>query len=883
LKGMRSADIRELFLRYFEERGHRRVPSSPVVPQDDPTLLFTNAGMNQFKNIFLGLEERDYRRAASSQKCIRVSGKHNDLEEVGRDTYHHTFFEMLGNWSFGDYYKREAIGFAWEFLTSYLGLPKGKLWATVYETDDEAYELWGQVRDIGDGRVLRFGKDENFWEMGDVGPCGPCTEIHIDLGPDVGCGRPDCGPNCPFCKGKKESRFVELWNLVFIQYNCDENGELHELPSKHVDTGMGLERITAVVNGKRSNYDTDLFLPIISEIEEISGKSYRDPEYEVPFRVIADHLRALSFAIADGAMPSNEGRGYVVRRILRRAARFGRMLDVHTPFIYRLVPRLADMMGDVYPELLERCEHVSLVIKSEEEGFGRTLDRGIELFERTAEEALRSGTGVIPGSEAFKLYDTYGFPIDLTQLMASEKGLSVDMEGFNAEMERQKRRAREASRFVGVASEGAGWVVLSEGRGDKFIGYDVLSSESLLIKYRDLGDGAVEVVLDRTPFYGESGGQVGDVGRIYSGDFSIEVEDTLWVGEEIVHRGRLAGGELPDKPVTVTAEVDRELRMGAARNHTSTHLLQGALRRIVGGHVHQAGSLVAPDRLRFDFTHFAPLSEAEIEQIEELVNRKIMENIEVTPLERSFDEAKKMGAIALFGEKYGDIVRVIRIGDFSLELCGGTHVRSTGEIGFFAVVSEGAVASGVRRIEAVTGIPAFEFVRRQRRLLEGASKLLNVSPDDLERRISKLLEENRALRKKLEDARYSASGGIIDSIMGKGIDVDGVRVVAARIDVPDMDAFRRMADSLRGRLGSGIGVLGTVFKDKALFLVVVTDDLIRERGIRAGDLVKEIAAMVGGGGGGKAHLAQAGGRDVDKLEEALSAVEGIVRRRLQGG
>ncbi len=881
MKEMKSAELRELFFNYFEKRGHRRVSSSPVFPQDDPTLLFTNAGMNQFKNIFLGLEKRDYKRAVSSQKCIRVSGKHNDLEEVGRDTYHHTFFEMLGNWSFGDYYKKEAIEFAWEFLTSHLGLPKERLWATVYETDDEAYDLWGEVTDIGDGRVLRFGKEENFWEMGDIGPCGPDSEIHMDLGPGIGCGRPDCGPNCLFCKDKGESRYEELWNLVFIQYNRDEGGELHELPSKHVDTGMGLERITAVVNGKRSNYDTDLFLPIISEIEEISGKSYGDPECGIPFRVIADHIRTLSFAIADGVMPSNEGRGYVIRRILRRAARFGRMLDVHDPFIYKLVPRLSDMMGNAYTELLDRCEHISLVIRSEEEGFGRTLDRGIELFESAAEEALKSGTNVIPGSEAFRLYDTYGFPIDLTQLMASEKNLSVDMDGFNTEMERQRKRGREASKFVGMTSEEGEWAILSDGKGDRFVGYDTFSSESTLVRYRNLGDGGVEVILDRTPFYGESGGQVGDVGRIYSGDFTIQVEDTVWVGSEIVHRGKLTEGKLPDRPAKVAAEVDRELRMAAARNHTSTHLLQGALRKVVGTHVHQAGSLVAPDRLRFDFTHFASLSQTEIEQVEEIVNRGIIEDMKVDAIEESFDEAKKMGAIALFGEKYDEVVRVVKIDDFSLELCGGTHVHSTGEIGSFTIVSEGAVASGVRRIESVTGMAAFELMKGRRKLLEEASRLLNVSQGDLESRIERLLEENRTLRKRLEDARSGSTGEFVDSIARRGVNVDGVRVVAAKVDVPDIGAFRKMADSLRDSLSSGVGVLGAILGDKASLLVVVTDDLIKEKGIRAGDLVKKIAAIVGGGGGGKAHLAQAGGKDKDRLDEALAAVENIVRERLR--
>jgi len=872
---MRSAEIRERFLRFFEERGHERVPSSPVVPYDDPTLLFTNAGMNQFKNIFLGLERRSYKRAASAQKCIRVSGKHNDLEQVGRDTTHHTFFEMLGNWSFGDYYKKEAIDFAWELLTRDYGLPPERLWATVFRDDDEAEELWARI--LPREKILRFGEDENFWEMGDVGPCGPCTEIHLDLGPGYGCGRPDCGPNCPYCEEINDFRFVELWNLVFIQYNRREDGSLEELPEKHVDTGMGLERLAAILQGKNSNYDTDLFQPLIRKVEELSGRAYE--EDPTPFRVVADHIRALSFAIADGAVPS---RGYVLRRLLRRASRFGRKLDLHEPFLYRLVSVVGEVMGEAYPEVVEKGEYIARVIKAEEEAFGRTLDRGLERFAEVVEGLKARGEMVLPGEEAFRLYDTYGFPLDLTQLMAEEEGLSVDVEGFQKAMERQRERAREASRFEARVGLGEGWKVISEGPSSEFVGYEEERAVAAVRAVRDAGDGTVEVILSHTPFYAEAGGQVGDTGWLRAEGFLVEVTDTQRIAGEIVHKGRLREGTLESAPVEVIAEIDSGRRAAIRRNHTATHLLHKALREVLGEHVRQSGSLVAPDRLRFDFTHFAQMTPDELEAVERLVNERIRQNLPVRVREMPLQEALKAGAIAIFGEKYGEIVRVVEVEGVSRELCGGTHVRSTGEIGFFRIEYEGSVAAGIRRIEALTGEGAEKADREDRRTLSEVGRLVNASGREIAERVEGLLERVRSLEKEVAALRRKAAAGRAAELVAGAVEVGGLKVVAERVDAPDMDVLREMADRLRDALGQGVGVLGTEVDGKALLVAVATDDAV-SRGVRADVLVREVARSVGGGGGGRPHLAQAGGRNPEKLREALAYVPDIVRRILGEG
>ncbi len=744
-----SKQIREEFINFFVQRGHRFVPSSPVVPQDDPTLLFTNAGMNQFKDVFLGIGTRPYKRAVNSQKCIRVSGKHNDLEEVGHDTYHHTFFEMLGNWSFGDYYKKEAIAWAWELLTEVWNLPKDKLWATVYKDDDEAAELWPQVTDLPAERVLIFGEKDNFWEMGETGPCGPCSEIHIDLGPDH-CDKQhieghqcrvngDCG------------RYIELWNLVFIQYNRDESGQLHRLPATHVDTGMGFERIVAVLQKVPSNYDTDLFTPILDEIGKLAGIKYREAaeDQQVAFRVIADHIRMLTFAITDGALPSNEGRGYVLRRILRRAARYARKLSLHEPFIYRLVPVVIEIMGDAFPEIRERRDHVMEVIRSEEENFNKTLDRGIEIFENLVARLQKEGKRIIPGEEAFRLYDTYGFPLDLTRIMAEEKNMSVDEEGFDREMEKQRERARQAGKFTAQFDHVDNWNVLVHcPTNSHFIGYDALEAETQICKFAR-NNGTYQIVLTETPFYAESGGQVADHGKIIVEDVELEVVDVQKQGEEIVHICK-APQDLKLVHARAVAKVDPAWRLPTMYNHTATHLLHAALRRVLGSHVQQAGSLVTPERLRFDFTHFKKIEPEQLREIENIVNEQIRRNTPLEVVYTSFEKARELGAMALFGEKYGEEVRVIIIDDFSRELCGGTHVKRTGQIGSFLIVQEMSIASGIRRIEAITGPKAVEFAQMNRDIVNHLGQLLNVPPEEIESRVEHLLEQIRETERRLK-------------------------------------------------------------------------------------------------------------------------------------
>ena len=871
---MTSKEIRETFQRYFEERGHRRVHSSPLLP-DDPTLLFTNAGMNQFKGIFLGRETREYTRATSAQKCMRVGGKHNDLDDVGRDTYHHTLFEMLGNWSFGDYYKKEAIEYAWEFLTRSMGLPGDRLWATVYLDDDEAETLWKQVTPVNPEQVRRYDEKDNFWEMGETGPCGPCSEIHLDLGPEYGCGRPDCEPNCPHCEVGHVARYMELWNLVFIQFNRGEDGTLEELPAKHVDTGMGFERICAILQGVDSNYDTDLFRPIIREIEEITGRSYDGgpDEERVAFQVLSDHIRPLTFSIADGIVPSNEGRGYVLRRILRRAARYGRILGMHEPFFYRLTSPVVDVMGEAYPEVAQGSAHASMVIKSEEEGFGRTLDRGIEIFERISER------GDVSGEDAFRLYDTFGFPLDLTQLMAEEKGLSVDVGGFEREMAAQRERARRASQFAEETESGAEWTVLLPDRTHStFVGYETTEVDAEVVQYR-MSDTEAELVLDTTPFYASAGGQVGDTGGICGDGFRFDVTDTIRVDEAIVHRGRFVEGDVDALRGTVHAQVDDRRRASTARNHTATHLLHHALRQVLGEHARQSGSLVTADRLRFDFAHFAAMTPEEMARVEDQVNERIRENSPVSTIERSLDEAKAIGAIALFGEKYGEQVRTVQVGEYSMELCGGTHIQATGGIGHFVLLSEGAIAAGMRRIEALTGEAADAFVRRERNALTEIAERLNVSSAEVSDRIDGLLARTRELERELERARKMRSGSEVDDLIGNAETVSGIKVVTGRMDVPSAEALRDLGDVLRGKIGTGVAVVGSVVEGKVSIIAVVTDDLIQTHGLKAGDIVKDVAKIVGGGGGGRRHLAQAGGRDPEKLEEALAAVKEIVGRK----
>jgi alanyl-tRNA synthetase len=877
---MTSKEIRKSFIKFFEDKKHKFVPSAPVAPLDDPTLLFTNAGMNQFKSIFLDQETRDYVRAANTQKCIRVSGKHNDLEEVGRDTYHHTFFEMLGNWSFGDYYKKEAIEWAWELLTSVWKLPKAKLYATVFRDDNEAEELWKKITDIDPDHVLRYDEKDNFWEMGDVGPCGPCSEIHIDLGPEACDKQHEKNHHCEVNGGC--ARFIELWNLVFIQFNRENDGSLTDLPKKHVDTGMGFERIVAVLQDVPSNYDTDVFMPIIQKISELTGKDYQKNQKGMAHRVIADHARALTFAIGDGALPANEGRGYVLRRILRRAARFARTLDQHDPMIHKLVPTIVDIAGNVFPEIKEKHQYISMVIKSEEESFGLTLDRGIELFEKMVNEYQKKKIAQISGEDAFRLYDTYGFPVDLTQLMAEEKRMTVDEAGFKNEMEKQRARARKAGKWdYAIEVNWDEWDRISEGTDSTFIGYDSIESKAE-IRLLKVENEKVFLVLDQTPFYAESGGQVGDVGEIEGDGFLLSATDTVKQGDKIIHivKGDLA---TPLKNTTVKARVKRDKRKSTACNHTATHLAHAALRKVLGDHVHQSGSLVTPFRLRFDLTHFERISENQIQEIEKIVNQYILENIKVDSIDTTFAKAKEMGAIALFGEKYGDQVRTIKINKFSMELCGGTHVINTGQIGLFRIVSESSVAAGIRRIEAVTGEEAINLVNREREIIRSLSLSLNTPDKELQSKVLSLLEDNKKLEKRLDKVRMKSSSQNVDEWISKAKQLDGFKLVVTEVKPGSVDELKKIGDVLREKLQSGIGILGAKFGEKINFLCVITDDMIKNKNIKAGDVVKQVAAIAGGSGGGRPHMALAGAKDLDKFDSALAKAEKIVFDLIKNG
>ena len=861
---MTSGEIREQFFSFFRNKGHRIVPSAPVVPFDDPTLLFTNAGMNQFKDVFLGTSTRDYKRAADTQKCIRVSGKHNDLEEVGHDTYHHTFFEMLGNWSFGDYYKAEAIEWAWELLTEVWKLPKERLWATVFRTDDEAYDLWKSKTDINPDHILRFEEKDNFWEMGETGPCGPCSEIHINLGNDfdnpkyVNAGIPEC---------------IEIWNLVFIQYNRDAAGNLTELPSKHVDTGMGFERVCAVLQKKNSNYDTDVFSPLIDEIVKVSKIKYDKEEDKIPMRVIADHTRALTFAIADGAVPGNEGRGYVLRRILRRAARYGRKLNLHKPFIYRLIDVLVKTMGDVFPEIKEKQEFIEKVIKAEEESFNATLDRGIELFEEVTAELKKKGKNVIPGVAVFKLYDTFGFPVDLTSVMAAEKGLTIDEDGFNTLMDKQKKKGKEAAKdkfaSVNIAAGDLSSFEISEPVNTEFTGYDELKSEAKIIGYKK-ENGNDLVVLNKTPFYVEAGGQIDDLGYLILETIPLNVIDVTKIDNKIVH----VIENDKKKPVStgkkVLAQVDEKRRWDIMRNHTATHFLHSALRNILGAHVHQAGSYVGPDRLRFDFSHFSKVEDAELKDIESLVNEELRQTYQLQHHRNiPFEEAKKMGALMFFGDKYGDKVNVVQFGEFTKEFCGGTHVHNSSQIGLLKIINESSISSGVRRVEAVTGSGIERFIQSQ-------FEQLKLS----EEKIAELLEEKKKLDKELSELKLEEKKGQISSVLDNPSEVSGIKIYKAQVTAENSEELKSLADELRSKTKSAVGVLFSVIENKVGIVCIVSDELIKEKNLSAGKIVSELAKLVDGGGGGRPHLATAGGKDVSKIPFALIEVERIVSKFL---
>jgi alanyl-tRNA synthetase len=868
---MTSNEIRNKFLKYFEGQGHQIVPSSPVIPAGDPTLLYTNAGMNQFKDVFLGREKKSYKRAVSVQKCIRAGGKHNDLELVGKTSRHLTFFEMLGNFSFGDYFKEEAIQFAWHFLTDELGLEEDKLWVSVYREDEESERIWKKEIGISAGKIYKMGEKDNFWSMGDTGPCGPCSEIGMDQGAEFGCDRPDCDVGCD-C-----DRYLELWNLVFMQYNRTESGDMELLPKPSVDTGLGLERIAAVLQGVPSNFDTDLLRPLIDRVEAMTGIEYGVGN-ETSFRIISDHVRALVFAITDGVVPSNEGRGYVLRRILRRASRHGRILDMHEPFLYKLVRNVIEIMGSSYPELSEGSEGVMKVIRGEEERFGQTLDQGLSIFENMVKELGEER--VISGENAFLLYDTFGFPVDLTAAMAEEYGLIVDNEGFERMMIIQKERARGEKEDYDrrdIRELGISHVIFS--------GYDTLSGKGdvqrieLKGKAVDSAKSGEEVLIDltSTPFYGESGGQLGDTGILKGKGVMVRISDTRTVSEgRIVHIGKIEEGTLRVGS-KVEALVDKERRLGLMRSHTATHLLHYALRKVLGGHVKQAGSLVAQDRLRFDFNHYSPLSKSELSEIEEIVQGKILSDDPVSTLEMSFSDAKKRGALAFFGEKYGDQVRVVDIEEFSTELCGGTHVTRTGEIGMMLNLTESSISAGVRRIEVLVGIEAFRFCVQQRDSMEEIMSLLKVPRESLIDRVEELKGEVQALQRQIKEYSLSRARDELKIDPKDILQIEGIPLFVRKVDVPDINTLRRLADEVRDRFDSVVGVLGAVIQKKAMLIVTITKDLVDANDLDATKIIGEIAKIVEGGGGGKRDLAQAGGKKWKKMDEALESAVDIVK------
>jgi len=877
---MKTAEIRSRFLEYFRDRGHTVYPSSGLVPGDDPTLLFTNAGMVQFKRVFLGQHDPGFTRAATAQKCVRAGGKHNDLEEVGRTTRHHTFFEMLGNFSFGDYFKRDAILYAWELMTDVYGLDPDRFYATVHHTDDEAAELWAREVGLPAERIYRLGDKDNFWQMADTGPCGPCSELHYDLRAD----RTPLSSTEEFVALNEAGTIIELWNLVFMQFDRDESGALHPLPAPCVDTGAGLERIAAVLQGADSNYHADGFAPLLARVAELVGRPYqRETEEGVSYRVLADHARAVAFLLSDGVFPSSEGRGYVLRRILRRAVRHAWLLGRREPTLVGVVDAVVTAMGDVYPELVERRDHLLRLTRAEEERFLQTVAGGMERF---AELASGDG-GTIPGDEAFKLYDTFGFPLDLTELMAEERGYQVDVAGFEAALEGQRARSRADRASAGLGTDAAtdegGWIEVAAGQ-QRFVGHDLLEAHTQLLALR-VGEGSAGVILEDNPFYLESGGQVSDVGSVWGDGWVLTVERVVRVGERTALIGSVEGS-FPQSsgPIAAVARVPTDVRHDTVRNHTATHLLHAALREALGDHVVQRGSLVAPDRLRFDFAHTAPMSMEERRRVEAIVNRRIWEDHPVSIAYRSYRDAVAAGAMALFGEKYGDEVRVVDIPGVSMELCGGTHARHTGEIGLFRIVSESGVAAGVRRVEALTGPGAFGYLTARERTLEAAADVLRTQPDNLVQRAERLLQEKAELEVLLAELRSGGGGGATETLR-EVFEVDGGQTTsyrAVRLRARDADDARQWGDAFLASGESGVAVVvAELPEDRQALFTFVTDDLI-SRGVRADALVRDIAVVVGGKGGGRPHMAQAGVSDASRLEEALSIGVARVREWLLG-
>jgi len=853
------------------------VESSSLVPINDPTLLFSNAGMNQFKDVFLGIDRRSYSRATTAQKCVRAGGKHNDLDTVGRTARHHTFFEMLGNFSFGDYFKADAIKYAWGFLTEVVGLPKEQLWVTVYKDDDEAAKLWRELTDVKPRRILRLDEKDNFWSMGDTGPCGPCSEIHYDRGKEYACG-PDCALGVCDC-----DRWLEIWNLVFMQYNRDENGVLTPLPRPSIDTGMGLERLASLLQRVDSNFDTDLFTPLIVQIEKLSGQKYDRGEKGFPFRVIADHSRACTFLIADGVLPSNDGRGYVLRRILRRALRFGRLLGINKSFLYKNVDVVCSIMGQAYPELYEKADFVKEVIKMEEERFLVTLNEGLKKVEEILGQARSQGRNKIDGEEAFMLYDTYGFPLDLTEDMAEENGFTVDKEGFDSMMEEQRLRARQAGKGENAFARDIQLAeLLSDIPPTYFSGYEKFQDTASLlaiIKDDELLSHAVNdevvIVTASTPFYAESGGQVADSGIITGKSGKMQVVDVQKVASWFIHRGLLEGTFSVGEELQL--EVNEEQRIATARNHTATHLLHRALRQVLGEHAQQKGSLVEPSRLRFDFSHLAPLSDDELQAIEKIVNQAIWDMYQVETVVTDINKARQMGAIALFGEKYGDQVRVVQVGDFSQEFCGGTHVRNTGQIGLLKINGEGSIGSGLRRIEAFTGNYALDYLNQADAELKSIASTLKTTPGDIQHKVENLARNLKDKEKEIENLKARLSQASSANLIEKAVQINGAQVLIAGVEGVDANTLRQNAEMLKDKLGSAVVMLASIIDDKVLLVCFVSKDLT-SKGLHAGKIVGAAAKAAGGGGGGRPDMAQAGAKDSSKIDESLRAAREVIEK-----
>ncbi len=871
-----SAEVRQDFIDFFKKRDHQFVASSPVVPHDDPTLLFINSGMNQFKSAFLGDNRLGFKRVVNSQKCLRVSGKHNDLDEVGRDTYHHTFFEMLGYWSFGDYYKKDAIKWIWELITEVWKIPKDRLFASVYSDDDEAEQIWKNETDIEHWRVMRFGAKSNFWEMGEVGPCGPCSELHFDMG-DLATQKETYADVAAGVNGTN-ARYIEISNDVFMQFERMSNGDLKPLASKHVDFGSGFERVVSIVQQTGSNYETDLFRPIIDRVAELTKVPYDPGEKGTPHRVIADHLRALSFAIADGATPGNEGRGYVLRRILRRASRFSQTLEQKDPFIFKLVPTLVDIMGHAFPEVKQRQDYIQQVIEAEESRFMRTLKDGLVRFAKISADVKAKKKDTIEGQDVFSLYDTYGFPADLTGVLAEEAGLKIDQEGFAKNMEEQRERARGAAKFDASLTSDEGWTILDPSKETQFVGYSTLSTPVTVMRYREVGDDLL-VVLKESPFYAESGGQVGDSGTIKGPGLELKVTDTFKVLDLHVQRCALINGLVSKETLkSLTANVDNAARQATVRNHSATHLLHAALKAVLGPHVQQQGSRVAPEALRFDFTHPKALTPEEAQRVEAIVNEQVLANVSIATAEKGLEEAKKDGAVALFGEKYGNKVRTIKMGEYSYELCGGTHANMTGDIGLVAITAETSIASGIRRIEAVSGMKALELVRSQGAILQTLARAYKAKPEELATKLEETQKRLKSYEKELETLKLAQIQANIDELMKGAKLVNNVTVILQKLDAAKFPktSHQALLETLSEKLANGVAVL-TQVEDGQLSLLAAVGPAARSK-IKAGDLVKELSVVAEGRGGGRPDRAQAGSKFPEKEPAVLEMARDLVHR-----